>query len=182
MNLKPTIGRVVLYKALNDEIYPAIVQRVFTDTCVNLAVFYDSGPTVLTSVVQGTDSSTWDWMDYQKEQAAKTEQLDELQKIHVNRGALGQKIQSNQTVNESQVACNGERPIIEMMCTTADRLVVLESRVNTLRSWLFGAEPANDGCNPLETPSIRSEASRAFGSSVVLEREIEEIIHRLAGN
>jgi hypothetical protein len=57
--MKPTIGRIVIY---NDGArdFPAIVTRVHSDTCVNLAVFDDSTPTThyLTSVLHESTAPT----------------------------------------------------------------------------------------------------------------------------
>lgn len=45
--MQPTIGRIVILKGLNanftDE-HPAIITRVWSDTCVNVCVFPDSLP------------------------------------------------------------------------------------------------------------------------------------------
>lgn len=90
--IKPTVGRVVWYWPApsdsivgNDGSQPlaALVAHVWSDTCVNLAVFDANGsPTNRTSVLlvqEGNprpDSGFCEWMPYQKGQAAKTEALE----------------------------------------------------------------------------------------------------------
>jgi len=63
--------------------WPAIVTNVWSDTCVNLAVFDPNGASVggRTSVMLAQDEQQpldgWcEWMAYQKDQAAKTEALE----------------------------------------------------------------------------------------------------------
>jgi len=89
--IKPTVGRVVLYKARGTMLYPgagedfqaAIICRVCSDSRVNLVVFDAVGkPMGMTSVllVQPEDvvpaSDYCTWMPYQVGQAAKTEALE----------------------------------------------------------------------------------------------------------
>lgn len=89
--IKPTVGRVVWYTPSVDEDFPrqsnqplaAIVCCVWSDTCVNLAVFDANGCThSRTSVLllqEGNERPTHgfcEWMPYQKGQAAKTESLE----------------------------------------------------------------------------------------------------------
>lgn len=72
---KPTIGRVVLYKH-GDQIHPALVTNVHSDTCVNLHVLFDGDDSMPMRSVEFTpdiDShdgvnggSRWGWMAYQK--------------------------------------------------------------------------------------------------------------------
>jgi hypothetical protein len=84
--IQPTIGRVVwFYPAASDDKYTkgpltALVCHVWSDTCVNLAVFDSNGnPYNRTSVLlwQGDGerpaSGFAEWMPYQKGQVAKTE-------------------------------------------------------------------------------------------------------------
>lgn len=70
MEQKPSIGRIVLFRGeksngVNE--HPAIITRVWSDTCVNLTVFLDNGaPIVPTSVnhEENLESSTnpaWRW-------------------------------------------------------------------------------------------------------------------------
>jgi hypothetical protein len=89
--MKPTVGRIVEY-VLKDrygklQIRPAIIVRVWSDTCVQLQVFtdgtndgpdYASGIYWATSVMRCENKSerTWDWMEYQKGQAKKIEELE----------------------------------------------------------------------------------------------------------
>jgi hypothetical protein len=70
--MKPKIGMRVLYKcakprpewAGDQDQSPAIITRVWSDTCVNLTVFGDSacGAVSLTSVCCGTGEGQWTWM------------------------------------------------------------------------------------------------------------------------
>ena len=50
---KPSLGRIVLYRSIESNSateHPAIITRVWSDTCVNLLVFPDnSAPVVKTS-------------------------------------------------------------------------------------------------------------------------------------
>lgn len=80
--IKPTVGRVVLYKGEFPETAAAIVVRVWSDTCVNLTVFDPSGCVhSRTSVTlrqpedEAPQGSFCEWMPYQQGQAAKTEAL-----------------------------------------------------------------------------------------------------------
>lgn len=93
----PTVGRVVYFTpaAVDDQsiipdwqsgVCAALVTAVHNDNCVNLAVFDASGNQYArcsvchVSTVTADDDvkkyDTWDWMPYQKSQAAKTEQLE----------------------------------------------------------------------------------------------------------
>jgi hypothetical protein len=90
--IQPTIGRVVLFHPSTNESDPkfagqsvcaAIIAKVWSDTCVNLAVFDGNGaPHSKTSVllIQDGDETPagyyCEWMPYQKGQAAKTEALE----------------------------------------------------------------------------------------------------------
>lgn len=84
--IKPTIGRVVwFWPGLANEGQPqaAIVAHVWSDTCVNLAVFDANGnASGRTSVLLHQDGNERqsacfaEWMPYQKGQAAKTEALE----------------------------------------------------------------------------------------------------------
>lgn len=85
--IPPTIGRIVLYhpafapdSGANERTFPAIVCHVWSDTCVNLAVFDSNGvPSSQTSVFlyQGDGerpaSQYAEWIPYQLGQAARTE-------------------------------------------------------------------------------------------------------------
>lgn len=59
------------------DLYPAMIVRTWGDTptsCVQLQVFLDGNDTFwATSVNVGTGDGTYQWMPYQKGQAAKTE-------------------------------------------------------------------------------------------------------------
>lgn len=85
--IKPTIGRVVWFWPLgsnpsreNSQPYPALVAFVYSDTCVNLAVFDRSGdhrPYQGVELWQGDgerpSGEHCEWMPYQKGQVAKQE-------------------------------------------------------------------------------------------------------------
>jgi hypothetical protein len=68
---QPSVGRIVLFRSeLSNGVteHPAIVNRVWSDTCVNLTVFPDCGhPIIKTSVLQNEDMSegnqtlAWRW-------------------------------------------------------------------------------------------------------------------------
>lgn len=83
--MKPTVGRIVYYKSFgtpggefNSEDRAAIITRVHTDDCVDLCVFNPNGFYFNTSVLRDETGKpgSWDWMAYQKGQAAKTEELE----------------------------------------------------------------------------------------------------------
>lgn len=60
--MKPTVGRIVHYQ--NGNIFaPAIVTRVWSDTCVNLTAFPDGDPPFCAGGVTNdeTDSRRWAW-------------------------------------------------------------------------------------------------------------------------
>ena len=69
--MKPSLGRIVLYRSIDNNgtrEHPALVTRVWTDTCVNLTVFPDFGQLLLkTSVVQNeslegpNQDNAWRW-------------------------------------------------------------------------------------------------------------------------
>ena len=84
--IKPTIGRVVWYRpAGRDIVHAAVITHVWSDTCVNLAVFgMDGAPYQRTSVLLVQDNEVprpgdgyAEWMPYQLGQAAKTAALEE---------------------------------------------------------------------------------------------------------
>jgi hypothetical protein len=75
--MRPKIGDIVLFKQQlidgpvnGSMIHPAIVTAVWSDTCVNLVVMFDSvGAVVKTSVVLGPltgDAMAWNWRDEAK--------------------------------------------------------------------------------------------------------------------
>jgi len=85
--IKPTIGRVVWFHPAGsteqEQPFTALICHVWSDTCVNLAIFdYNGIPSNQTSVFlyQGEgekpSSQYAEWMPYQQGQAAKTEQLE----------------------------------------------------------------------------------------------------------
>ena len=95
--IKPTVGRVVWYTPYQSDTFAytpgqplaAIVTAVWSDTCVNLAVFDANGNSHgRTSVLLWQDDGDnpkpdcgfCEWMPYQKGQAARTEQLESAMK------------------------------------------------------------------------------------------------------
>ncbi len=68
--MKPSIGRIVLFRRENvngvDE-HPAIITRVWSDTCVNLTVWLDGGATffassaMLNEDMESADRNLWRW-------------------------------------------------------------------------------------------------------------------------
>lgn len=81
--MTPTVGRIVYYKSYgtpNGEFKPedraAIITAVHNPTCVDLCVFNPTGLFFNREVVQGNEGGKWDWMPFQKGQAAKTEALE----------------------------------------------------------------------------------------------------------
>jgi len=90
--IKPTVGRVVLYKPQSTERFadddgaqrwPAIVTNVWSDTCINVTVFDPNGTSVggrcsvtLAQDYEEAQEGWCEWMPYQKGQAAKTEALE----------------------------------------------------------------------------------------------------------
>lgn len=79
--IKPTIGRVVLVRSTASQVdpYPALVTKVWSDTCVNVAGFNDGGTAFSHSscrLIQDDEPAPAtgpyaEWMPYQKVQAAK---------------------------------------------------------------------------------------------------------------
>ena len=88
--IKPSVGRVVLFyprgHKSGDQPHVALIAHVWSDTCVNLAIFDANGqpyPPGTTSVLLvqpesevPTGGQYCTWMPYQVGQAAKTEQLE----------------------------------------------------------------------------------------------------------
>lgn len=72
--MKPTIGRIVLFRVDKNTQFPAIITRVwapeFTEA-VNLQVFKDHIVESFTSVFKGEGAGQWDWMPFQKDQQIK---------------------------------------------------------------------------------------------------------------
>jgi hypothetical protein len=88
--IKPTVGRVVWYyppgkQAGVDQPLAALIAYVWSDMCVNLAIFdgngqpYPPGHTSILLVQEGTPvpsgGNYCTWMPYQMGQAAKAEEL-----------------------------------------------------------------------------------------------------------
>ncbi len=57
---KPIIGRIVYWKSVHGEIYPAIITAVHSDECVNLGIFTNVYWTE-TSVLRGDGPRKWQW-------------------------------------------------------------------------------------------------------------------------
>lgn len=88
--IKPTVGRVVWYypkgHTNGEQPHAAIIAHVWSDTCVNLAIFdangqpYPPGKTSILLVQEGapipTGGDYCTWMPYQMGQAQRTEQAE----------------------------------------------------------------------------------------------------------
>lgn len=61
--MKPSIGRIVhVCTDANGTVEPAIITRVWSDTCINVTLFPDcADPHSLTSIVQGEGIHEWQW-------------------------------------------------------------------------------------------------------------------------
>ena len=71
--VKPSLGRVVLLRlddylvkqvssVQHDRMAPAVITKVWTDTCVNLKVLVDGQENLwVTSVTQGDAERQWQW-------------------------------------------------------------------------------------------------------------------------
>lgn len=61
--MKPTLGRIVIFKDSEGIEHAAIITHVWNDTCVNLKAFGNHNNTdmVVTSCVQGDSSNQWNW-------------------------------------------------------------------------------------------------------------------------
>jgi hypothetical protein len=88
--MKPTVGRIVLVRKKEWEAneFPAIVNRVWSDTCINVMAFPDGPePMSLSSVVYTEDFDNsgqyigWRWMPYQKAVAETSEHKEIMSKI-----------------------------------------------------------------------------------------------------
>jgi hypothetical protein len=59
MEQKPSIGRIVLFRSHESNAaqeHPALITRVWSDTCVNLTVFPDNGSPILETSVNQNES------------------------------------------------------------------------------------------------------------------------------
>jgi hypothetical protein len=81
--MNPTVGRLVYYKSygspggeFQSEERAAIITAVHSETEVSLCVINPTGFFFNLSVKQGPGPGQWDWMPFQKGQAAKTEELE----------------------------------------------------------------------------------------------------------
>jgi hypothetical protein len=79
----PTVGRMVYFKSIDyyKEGYPVVdraaaITEVHSDTVVDLHVMHESETQYRNKVEQGQGKHQWDWMPFQKGQAAKTEELE----------------------------------------------------------------------------------------------------------
>lgn len=63
MEQKPSIGRIVIFKESPDapEHFPAIIQKVWDNRCLNLCVFFHDGPQMRTSVLPDGPGYQWSW-------------------------------------------------------------------------------------------------------------------------
>ncbi len=98
-SITPTIGRVVWTRFVESEedetVRPGIVVEVHSDTCIGVKIFNPSGETYHSHVEQSEGLKTvqgWDWMPYQKQQAAKaseeTQKQDEPKKGEPKKGKV----------------------------------------------------------------------------------------------
>lgn len=101
ITIQPTIGRIVWVKKANIDEMPAIIVKVWTDTCINVTAFPDDdGYTRYTSILyndeptEDTASITWRWMPYQLAQAVKhqsptahelAEDFNKINGIHIGK-------------------------------------------------------------------------------------------------
>jgi hypothetical protein len=85
--IKPTVGRVVHYhRRKGEDPTPAIITKVWSDEVVNLGIFNEDGSPMQTpptsirlvqSLAEAPSSGAFCvWMEYQKGQAAKTEEVE----------------------------------------------------------------------------------------------------------
>jgi hypothetical protein len=81
--MQPTVGRMVYYKSYGSpngeflsEDRAAVVTAVHENNAVSLCVMNPSGLFFNLMVHQGSEAGQWDWMPFQKGQAAKTEELE----------------------------------------------------------------------------------------------------------
>ena len=57
--MKPSLGRIVLFRSLDSNSakeHPALITRVWSDTCVNLTIFPDNGIMVCKTSVNQNES------------------------------------------------------------------------------------------------------------------------------
>lgn len=95
------------------------------------------------------------------------------------KGLLGAKELAH--IQEDAIACQGERSVLETMVITAGRLETIEHKLTRLHGYLFGVEPMLcDSVVSSPDTNVRSLAGYAFGSTVEIERMLDEIYHRLA--
>lgn len=77
-NIEPTVGRMVYFypdggfPSNGSTVLPAVIVRVWSPDCVNLKVLNDGEKDFwVTSVMKGSSPRNWDWMPFQKDQAAR---------------------------------------------------------------------------------------------------------------
>lgn len=86
-------------------------------------------------------------------------------------------------VQTEAIGCNGDRSLLETVGMTAERLQHIESRLYQLQDVLYGPRPCEDECG--KTPNWQGVmycALDAFGTSVRIERLVEELIYRTNGD
>ena len=133
--IEPTVGRIVLYRGVDGCTRAAIVAAVHGPFLVNLQVFglthldpiagYKENITHADRELEKGCVNSWDWMPYQKGQAAKTEQAEAaaaaLSAVHLSGPAtsFGQAVQSGEpltfTNGGSGSTCSGEGTSVEAM-------------------------------------------------------------------
>lgn len=153
--IKPTVGRVVLFRPTEEERddirHAAIVTMVHSDECVNLVVFDCNGvpyhrQTVLLmqDEVLACPAGACEWMPYQKGQATKTDLVEELFEQVVKLGgevdALTEQfniLQEPAPAREYTDASNAPPPNEEI--STEDEVVTTDDLVTEPE--FTGAEP-----------------------------------------
>ncbi|MDD3487649.1 MAG: hypothetical protein PHF35_04745 [Candidatus Moranbacteria bacterium] len=69
--IKPTAGRIVLYKDENGKQFPGIITHVHGENIIDLMVFKTNECVPFTSVPGGEAVRNWDWLPFQKDQQAR---------------------------------------------------------------------------------------------------------------
>jgi len=69
--LKPTVGRIVLFRMATEVVFPAIITKVVNGDTIELEVFGTMHTKVHYNVLRGDKVFEWDWMEFTKDQAAR---------------------------------------------------------------------------------------------------------------
>jgi len=70
--LRPTVGRIILFRVAFDIIRPAIITEVLSFEQISLEVFGTDGRKNYSRVYRGTRIHEWDWMEFTKAQEEKS--------------------------------------------------------------------------------------------------------------